>query len=65
MKGEYEKTIDTLDDLLESERIMDLAEDTPMKFMLDTDPRDKVKRIAKTTIFSINGISPPEHLVKR
>ena len=65
MKKEYESTIDTIDELLESDRILELPEDTPLKYLLDSDPRDKVKRMKEKTKFHIMGVSPPESLAKR
>ena len=64
MKGEYENIIDTLDDVLESGRTLEVPEDTPLRFMLETDPRDKVKRLAEKAKFHIMGIKPPESLLK-
>ena len=64
MKGEYENIIDTLDDVLESGRTLEVPEDTPLRFMLETDPRDKVKRLAEKAKFHIMGVMPPERLAK-
>ena len=64
MKVEYESTIDTIDDLLESGRTFLVPKDTPLGLMYATDPRKKVKMLAKQTLFFEYGRKTPEHLVK-
>ena len=64
MKVEYESTIDTLDDLLESGRTFLVPKDTPLGLMYATDPREKVKMLAKQTLLFEYGRKTPEHLVK-
>ena len=64
MKVEYESTIDTLDDLLESGRTFLVPKDTPLGLMYATDPREKVKKLAEQTLLFEYGRKTPEHLVK-
>ena len=47
MTVEYEETIDTIDGMLNSDRKFMLAGDTPIRSMLEGDPREKVKQLAK------------------
>ena len=60
MTVDYDKTIDTLDDMLSSELPAVMAVDTSLKFMLETDPREKVQELAKKVVGYINGNSKPE-----
>ena len=59
MNIEYEDTIDTIDDMLLSGRTFLLARDTPLKYILDTDPREKVKLLAKDAKFYEYGSGTP------
>ena len=45
MKTEYEDTIDTIDDLLQSVRQLVVAADTPLKSWVENDPREKVQAL--------------------
>ena len=47
MKTDYEKPIDTIDDVLQSDRIFMFADDTSMKDYVENDPREKVQTLAK------------------
>ena len=49
MKVEYEDTIDTIDDLLESDRILLMAGDSGLKLRFEGDPREKVRKLANKT----------------
>ena len=49
MKVEYEDTIDTIDDLLESDRILLIAGDSGLKLRFEGDPREKVRKLANKT----------------
>ena len=54
----------TIDDMLESGRTFLVAEDTPLKYMLETDPREKVKQLAKKAKFFKLGKRTPEIIHK-
>ena len=47
MTTEYDKTIDTIDDMLKSELPLWMANDTSLILMLERDPREKVKELRK------------------
>ena len=47
IKIEYGKTIDTIDDMLQSEMPLMIASDTPLLALLETDPRKKVKALSE------------------
>ena len=47
MKTYYEDPIDTIDDVLQSDRQFMYAADTLLKEWLENDPREKVKALAK------------------
>ena len=64
MKSEYDNTIDTIDEMLESDRIFLVTEDTPLKYILETDPREKVKMLAKRAKFYKYGTGTPEWVLK-
>ena len=48
MKIEYEDTIDTLDDMLESGMKLLLAGDSQLPFFMEADPRAQVKELLNT-----------------
>ena len=52
----YEKTIDTIDDVLASERTFMVLSDSILPFLLATDPRMKVQELAERVIFYKYGI---------
>ena len=45
MKTDYEKPIDTIDDVLQSERQFMYPADTDYKELIDSDPREKVQAL--------------------
>ena len=47
MNIEYEKPIDTVDDLLESEFNLLVPSDTPLKGFLEADPTQKIRQLYK------------------
>ena len=51
IKIDYEKTIDTIDDMLQSEIPIKMASNTHMPSLLANDPRDKWKALAKKIEF--------------
>lgn len=59
MKVEYEDTIDTIDDVLLSGRTFLVAQDTPLRYIMETDPRDKVQLLAKEAKFYDYGTGIP------
>ena len=64
MKVEYEDTIDTVDDLLESDRKLFVTEDTAQKYLFLGDPRVKVRKLANRTLYynlgsNIRDMIPP------
>ena len=64
IKVEYENTINTIDDMLESERTLMIPEDTPIKYILETDPREKVKLLSKEAQFYKFGTATPEWVIE-
>ena len=60
MKTEYDDTIDTIDDMLRSDRQFVVAGDTGLRQMVETDPRTKVKALAKEVEFYNQGTLSPE-----
>ena len=59
MKVYYEETIDTIDDMLKSERLPMAAIDTIVPTLLASDPREKVKTLAKRVSFYKLGSGRP------
>ena len=51
----YEKTIDTIDDVLKSERKLWLASDTLILNQLETDPRMRYNELAERATLYTNG----------
>ena len=47
----YENTIDTIDDMLQSDRMFGIANDTFQKHLVLSDPRVKVQQLAKRVFF--------------
>ena len=47
----YENTIDTIDDMLESERTLWVPKDTAIPVLLASDPRIIVKELSKQTVY--------------
>ena len=57
MKVEYENTIDTIDDMLLSERKLFVAGDTQLRYLVEGDPRMKVKQLVKQVEYYSHGTS--------
>ena len=55
IKIEYEKTIDTIDDMLQSEMPLMMASDVFFQYLLETDPRKKVKALSEKIELSVYG----------
>ena len=51
----YEKTIDTIDDMVASDRKLWASSDTVIRDLLDSDPRVQVKKIAQRTTSYTHG----------
>ena len=47
----YENTIDTINDMLESDRTFRVVSDTYLKDLLLSDPRIKVQQLAKRVVY--------------
>ena len=62
MSTEYDDTIDTIDDMLQSERQFMVAGDTGLRRLVETDPRPKVKILAKEVKYFDYGTIPPEEV---
>ena len=65
MKAEYENTIDKIDDMLASPRGLLAAGDTPLRYLLETDPRERVQRLAKTVQYFNYGTGSPQWVYER
>ena len=65
MKAEYENTIDTIDDMLESSKGLLVAGDTPIRYLMDTDPRERVQRLAKKVQYFNYGTGSPQWVYER
>ena len=57
MKAEYEDTIDTIDDLLQSDKTFFVGGDTALKDLVENDPREKVQALAKQLKYYNQGTS--------
>ena len=64
IKIEYEKTIDTIDDMLQSEMPLMIPSDTLLPYLMETDPQKKVKALSEKIEFYIYGKSAPERIWK-
>ena len=63
MITEYDDTIDSIDDMLQSERQFMVGQDTPLKYLVENDPRSKVKAlVAKNLRYYVQGIMEPAWL---
>lgn len=60
MTIEYDQTIDSIDDMLMSEMPAVMMVDTSLKFLLETDPREKVQVLAKKVVGYQFGNSKPK-----
>ena len=63
MSTEYDDTIDTIDDMLQSERQFMVAGDTDLRRLVETDPRPKVKTLAKEVKYYDRGQIVPEEVM--
>ena len=63
---DYEKTIDTIDDMLQSDIPIMMCSDTHMPILLKNDPREKVKALAEKVDFylSVGGKKNPDWIEK-
>ena len=64
MTTEYDDTIDTIDDMLKSDRQFMTTGDTFLKQLLESDPRDKVRDLEKTVEYYDHGNKAPEYLYR-
>ena len=55
MNSYYENTIDSVDDMLASDRTFMVSEDSIFPTLLASDPRMKVKELAESVIFYKHG----------
>ena len=62
MSTEYDDTIDTIDDMLQSERQFMVAGDTRLRQLIETDPRPKFKTLAKEVNYFDQGTITPEEV---
>ena len=66
MKTEYDDTIDTIDDMLQSDKQFMLAGDVAMlQELMRTDPRKQVQILAENVEYYEQGIAAPEWVVKK
>ena len=59
----YENTIDTIDDMLESDRIFRVTSDTYLKDLVLSDPRIEVQQLAKRVVYAKYGTGNPNDFV--
>ena len=64
MKTEYDDTIDTIDDMLQSDRQFMLAGDIQLAHLLKSDPRWKYKKLGENTEYYDYGIIAPEWIIE-
>ena len=60
IKIDYEKTVDTIDDMLQSEIPIKLASDTHIFKLLETDNRKKVISLKEKIEFYLQGTKSPD-----
>lgn len=60
IKIDYEKTVDTIDDMLQSEIPIKLASDTNIFKLLETDNRKKVISLKEKIEFYLQGTKSPD-----
>ena len=65
IKVEYEKTIDTIDDMLQSEMPLMIASDTQLPRLLETDPRKKIKELSEKVEWYVYGNSTGEDRIDK
>ena len=64
MTVEYEKAIDTADDVLQSDRKFIAARDTSQKILLESDPRPDGKKLASKVEYYTLGQQVPEWIIE-
>ena len=64
MKTEYDEVIDTIYDMLESDRQFIVPGDSQLKYFLESDPRDQIKALAKNVEYYNRGRKSPENIYK-
>ena len=55
IKIEYEKTMDTIEDMLQSEIPIMMSSDTLLPYLLETDPRTKIMALSEKIEFYVYG----------
>ena len=64
MKPEYDDTIDTINDMLQSDRQFVVAADTHIPYLLEGDPRETVKVLAEKVKYYNHGKKFPEEVLR-
>ena len=64
MAQEYESPIDTIDDVLQSEKQIMIANGTSIKYKLETDPRIQIKKLLQRVEYFEFGSRAPEWIYK-
>ena len=64
MKPEYDDTIDTINDMVQSDRQFMVAVDTNIPYLLKNDPRKTVKVLAERVKYYKQGKKFPEDILK-
>ena len=64
MKIEYDDTIDTIDDMVQSNRQFMVAGDSNLRWMLETDTRKTVKVLAEKVTYYNHGKKRPADIEK-
>ena len=64
MKPEYDDTIDTINDMVQSDRQFMVAVDTTLPYLLKNDPRKSVKVLAERVKYYNHGKRSPEDILK-
>ena len=65
IKIEYEKIIDTIDDMLQSEMPIMMAGDVGFQPLLETDPRKKIKELSEKVEWYVYGNSTGEDRIDK
>ena len=64
MKVEYDDTIDTIDDMVQSDRQLMVARDSNLRWILETDTRETVKVLAEKVKYYNQGKKRPADVEK-
>ena len=64
MKIEYDDTIDSINDMVQSDRQLMVAGDSNLYWMLKTDTRERVKVLAEKVKYYKHGKKRPQHVEK-